>query len=136
MPTDPSAVPSEIFTGPYGFLGAIVFFLWLAARELRRARQIDVDTYKSDIASLRELIEQRDSEHKREVADLTNSVEDLKADLSGLRRENLENLDAGARREEALIREIGALRGLLAANGIDTSSVLPHPKPSTGGVPG
>ena len=119
MPTDPSSVPSQVFTGPYGFLVAIAFLLWLAARELRRARQIDVDTYKSDIADLRDLIEKRDNEHKREVADLTDAVEDLKTDLSALRREHLTALEEGSRREEVLIRENATLRARLAAHGLD-----------------
>lgn len=123
MPTDPSAFPGDLFAGPYGYLVAIAFFCFLAARELRRYRQIDVNTYQADIAKLREDLKERDERHQQEVAALTDSIEDLKADLAGLREENLANLKAASLRQERLIRENGSLRALLASHDISTEGI-------------
>jgi uncharacterized protein YlxW (UPF0749 family) len=123
VPTDTSAFPGDIYAGPYGFLVAIAFFVYLAARELRRYRQIDVDTYKSDLSALRAELEDRDKRHQAEAAELSDAVEDLKADLKQLREENLANLRRASLDQERLIRENGALRALLAAHNVSTEGI-------------
>ena len=123
MPTDPSAFPGDIYAGPYGFLVAIAFFIYLAAREFRRGRQIDVQTYQGDLKELNDRLQRRDEEHKQEVADLNDSIEDLKADLRALRDESMQAARLAARKQEELIRENAALRALLATNGISTEGI-------------
>lgn len=103
MPTD--QLPGDLLAGPYGFLVAIAFFLWLAAREWRRGREIDVSTYRADVAQLQD------------------DLADVKADLAALRDDNAVQSRRAALREEALIRENASLRALLAEHQITTDHV-------------
>lgn len=96
-------LPPGLFDGPYGYLVAICFFLFLAARELRRYREIDVNTYKTEIAGLKE--------------DLAN----LTAEVHLLRDEKFDGARDAARKQEQLIRENATLRARCAENGIDTT---------------
>lgn len=108
-------LPSGIFDGPYGYLAAIAFFLFLAARELRRYREIDVTTYKSEIAGLKE--------------DLAN----LTAEVHLLRDEKFDGARVAAREKEALIRENATLRARCAEHGIPTAlpaDIFPPGAPS------
>lgn len=114
LPADPATgvgLPAGIFDGPYGYLAAIAFFLFLAARELRRYREIDVTTYKSEIAGLKE--------------DLAN----LTAEVHLLRDEKFDGAQQAARKQEQLIRENATLRARCAENGIDTTIDTPGVTP-------
>lgn len=104
-PLDPSTLPGGLLGGPYGFLVAIAFFLFLAMRELRRYKEIDNKTYKTEIASLKE--------------DLQN----LTAEVHQLRDEKFDGARAAALDKESLIRENAGLRALCADNRIDTTGV-------------
>lgn len=123
-PSNPGAgIPTEVYAGPYGFLAAIAFFLFLAARELRRYRQIDVETYKADLAAARSEAEQDDERFARELAAREDTIEDLKADLGGLRAQHLADLNQSHHEKELLVRENGALRTLLATHSISTEGI-------------
>lgn len=105
MPTDPSAFPADLWAGPYGFLVAIAFFAFLGLRELRRYRQIDVTTYRADIAGLK--------------SDLAN----LRGEIEALRDKDFENSRAASAQRELLIRENAGLRALLAEHNISTDGI-------------
>jgi cell division protein FtsB len=108
LPADPATgvgLPAGIFDGPYGYLAAIAFFLFLAARELRRYREIDVTTYKTEIAALKE------------------DLQALTAEVHLLRDEKFDGARQAALDKEALIRENAFMRALCAENGIDTTGV-------------
>lgn len=123
-PSNPAGgIPTEVYAGPYGFLAAVAFFLFLAARELRRYRQIDVETYKADLAAARVEAEQDDERFAKELAARDDIIEDLKADLGGLRAQHLADLRQGQQEKELLIRENGALRALLATDGTSTEGI-------------
>lgn len=111
MPTD---LTGDLLAGPYGFLVAIAFFLYLAAREYRRGRQVDVVTYQDDIVQLSARLKARDEAHRLELAGSNDDLADVKADLAGLRDENAKQLREAALAREALIRENARLRTLLA----------------------
>lgn len=104
-PLDPTSLTGGIFNGPYGFLVAIAFFLFLAMRELRRYKEIDNASYRTEIASLKE-----------DMQNLTNEVHQL-------RDEKFTGAQTAAREKETLIRENAGLRALCADNRIDTSGV-------------
>lgn len=112
MPTD--QIPGDLLAGPYGFLVAIAFFLYLASREWRRARQIDVTTYQGDVRELTARMTARDEQHRLEVAALQDDLSDVKTDLAALRDDNTTQARQAALRHEALIRENAQLRAVLA----------------------
>ena len=101
-------LPSGLFDGPYGYLVAIVFFLFLAARELRRYREIDVTTYRTEIASLKD------------------DVQVLTAEVALLRDQNFSGARESAKEKEDLIRENALMRARCAANGIPTHDIAQH----------
>lgn len=118
LPTDPTTglLPAGIFDGPYGYLVAIAFFAFLAMRELRRYRELDVAGYRT------------------EVTDLKDDVAQLRAEVAESRQSSIDGAREAATRDEAHIREIAGLRAITAEHGIDTSSVpssLTPPPPST-----
>ncbi len=124
---DAVTIPTEADTftsaGPLGILLGVAFFFYLACRELRRYRQIDVQTYQADIAQMRAEQTERDKEHRKEVAELKNDIEDLKSEVGALRDQHFQESRAAARRQEELVRENAGLRALLAANNIPTEGI-------------
>lgn len=111
IPGGGASLPTGIFDGPYGYLVAIAFFMFLAARELRRYREIDVTTYKSEIAGLKD--------------DLAN----LTAEVHLLRDEKFDGAQQAARKQEDLIRENATLRARCAEAGISTTMTPPGETP-------
>ena len=104
-PLEPTSLTGGLLNGPYGFLVAIAFFLFLAMRELRRYKEIDNASYRTEIASLKE-----------DLVNLTNEVHQL-------RDEKFTGARDAAREKEALIRENAGLRALCAEASIDTTGV-------------
>lgn len=115
MSTDPAGagdIAGALYqNGPLGFLAAFAVFTYLCIREFRRYREIDVQTYRSQIAEL-----------KDDIATLTREVEELRdAAFEGGR-------EASAQRA-ALATENARYRLLLARHGIDPDAPafqLPH----------
>jgi cell division protein FtsB len=87
--------------GPLGFLAAFAVFAFLCMREFRRYREIDVQTYKAQIAELKE-----------DIANLTREVEEL-------RDSAFEGGVKASKQRTALATENARYRLLLARHGID-----------------
>ena len=102
--------------GPLGFLAAFAVFAFLCMREFRRYREIDVQTYKAQIAEL-----------KDDIANLTREVEELRDSAFEGGRE-------ASKQRASLATENARYRLLLARHGIDpdhTAFQLPtEPPPS------
>lgn len=102
--TDPGAggIPSVLLqNGPLGFLAAFALFAFLFMREVRRYREIDVQSYRTQIAEL-----------KADIANLTTEVEALRdAQFTGGREANTALMDQ--------VRENARLRLVLARHHID-----------------
>ena len=104
-PTDPAGatgVADALYqNGPLGFLAAFAVFLYLCLREFRRYREIDVLTYRQQIAEL-----------KDDIANLTREVEELRdSAFEGGREASMQRA--------ALATENARYRLLLARHGID-----------------
>lgn len=105
MSTDPTGASglgeALLQNGPLGFIAAALFFAFLGIREFRRYREIDVQTYRQQIAEL-----------KDDIATLTKEVEELRdAAFEGGR-------EAAAQRA-ALATENARYRLVLARHGLD-----------------
>lgn len=87
--------------GPLGFIAAALFFAFLGIREFRRYRETDVQTYRQQIAEL-----------KDDIATLTREVEQLRDSAFEGGRE-------AAAQRAALATENARYRLLLARHGID-----------------
>lgn len=107
-PTNAGGLTDALYqNGPLGFLAAVAFFFYLGMREVRRYREIDVQTYRTQIAEL-----------KDDIAKLTAEVEVLNDRAFEGSRE-------GARERADLARENARLLMLCAVHQIDPSEGLP-----------
>lgn len=99
---DPASVADALYqNGPLGFLAAFALFAFLCMREVRRYREIDVQTYRQQIAELKE-----------DIAKLTAEVE-------ALNDQAFEGSREGAAQRAQLARENARLLMLLAVHQID-----------------
>lgn len=109
-PTNAGGLADALYqNGPLGFIAATALFFYLGMREVRRYRETDVQTYRSQIAEL-----------KDDVNRLTTEVE-------ALRDQAFEGSKEGAEQRAKLARENARLLMLLAVHQIDPSEGPPLP---------
>lgn len=107
---DPSGVADALYqNGPLGFIAAAALFVYLGLREVRRYREIDVQTYRSQIDSLKD------------------DVKKLTAEVEALRDQAFEGSQEGAAQRAKLARENARLLMLLAVHQIDPTEGPPLP---------
>lgn len=112
-PTGASGLADALYqNGPLGFLAAFAVFTYLCLREFRRYREIDVQTYRAELA-------ERDERHRAEVASLKEDIANLTREVEDLRDSAFEGGREAAQQRAALATENARYRLLLARHGID-----------------
>ena len=80
-------------TGIFSFLGGFLTFR-LSSRKVRKDEfELLIETYRADIAGMKEDMEEMRAQHKAEIASLQKSLEEIKEELKKerARSEELEN---------------------------------------------
>lgn len=115
--TDPtSSIPGDIYSGPYGFLVAIAFLLWLAAKEWRKARQ-------EDVAHERELRQKAEAERDANGARASSDITKLNEKVDALTAEITALKDQSRRDREAALERYYLARQMLIERGVSPEEI-------------
>lgn len=100
LAADPTSIPGDIYSGPYGFLVAIAALLWLASKEIRKARAEDVAEARGEAQAERDkrirVEAERDALEKQgndRVAELDRKVDALRDQIRELKESHAGALD-------------------------------------------
>ena len=107
MPTDPATFSTG---GPLAILLGVAFFLYLAFREIKRLRAIELDD------ALRALDEEKKA-RKTEVQELKDDIHNLQTEVARLRDQLFDDGRREHEKRETVARENAMLRTIIAELG-------------------